>query len=45
MKLMKQFVIEDEIKNKEDVFGALSSFLRGNNFEGKKIFIEDHGGL
>lgn len=31
--------------NKQAVFAALSSFLRANNFEGKRLFIEKEGGL
>lgn len=39
---MGQFFIETEDKNKEAVFGALSSFLRGN-LAGKTLFAENKG--
>lgn len=42
---MKQFFTEKEDLNREACFGALSSFLRANNFNGKKEFIVKHGGL
>jgi len=32
---MQTFAKEDKKANKEAVFGALSSFLRGDNVEGK----------
>lgn len=33
------------MKNKEAVFGSLSSFLRSENFPGKREFIDKMGGL
>ena len=39
---MGQFFIETEDKNKEAVFGALSSFLRGN-IAGKTLFVQNKG--
>lgn len=42
---MQQFVKEEDMKNKEAVMGALSSFLRGDNFNSKQEFIKDLGGL
>ena len=42
---MKQFFTEEKAGNKEACFGALSSFLRANNYSGKKEFILGHGGL
>lgn len=37
--------MEKNIRNKEAVFGALSSFIRSENFEGKRRFIQEFGGL
>jgi len=42
---MNQFIQEDDMKNKEAVFGSLSSFLRSENFPGKREFINKFGGL
>lgn len=42
---MKQFVKETEMANKEALFGSLSSFLRSENFAGKREFISKMGGL
>jgi len=39
------FVKETDMKNKEAIFGALSSFLRSENFVGKREFISRMGGL
>lgn len=36
---MQQFVREEDLKGKEAVMGALSSFLRGDNFNSKREFI------
>jgi len=33
------------MRNKEAVFGALSSFIKSENFHGKRQFIEDYNGL
>lgn len=30
---------------KEAVFNSLSSYLKGDNFEGKRLFIKDYDGL
>lgn len=42
---MNQFVKETEMANREAVFGSLSSFLRSENFAGKREFISKKGGL
>jgi len=42
---MGTFVHESNMKNKEAIFGALSSFLRSENFVGKREFISKMGGL
>jgi hypothetical protein len=42
---MNQFVKETEMSNKEAIFGSLSSFLRSENFAGKREFISKMGGL
>jgi hypothetical protein len=42
---MLQFVKEENLKNKEGVLGALSSFLRADNFHSKREFINKRGGL
>jgi len=42
---MGTFVRETDMKNKEAIFGALSSFLRSENFIGKREFISKMGGL
>jgi len=42
---MTKFVEEKGDKNKEAVFGALSSFLRAENFNSKREFINKMGGL
>lgn len=45
LNLMTQYEREKNPPNKEAVFGALSSFLRGNNFKAKKEFLRDFAGL
>ena len=40
MNLMQQYVRETELGNREAVAGALSSYLKGENFQGKREFIE-----
>lgn len=45
LNLMTKFVEENEDMNKEAVFGALSSFLRAENFNSKREFINKMGGL
>lgn len=42
---MGQFCKEKDMKNKEAVFSSLSSFLRAENFVGKREFIGKMGGL
>jgi len=42
---MMKFVDEKDQKNKEAVLGALSSFLRAENFNSKREFIGKMGGL
>ena len=36
---------ETNVKNREAVIGALSSFLRGINTEGKREFLSEYAGL
>jgi len=45
LNLTKQFDVETTIQNKEAVFGALSSFIRAENFDGKRRFISEFDGL
>jgi len=45
LNLMQTFVKEEDMKNKEATFGSLSSFLRTQNFTGKREFISKMGGL
>lgn len=42
---MSKFCVEDKIENREAAMGALSSFLRTENFNSKRIFIGKMGGL
>ena len=42
---MHQYIRESEVGNKEAVASALSQYLKGENFEGKREFIVDHSGL
>jgi len=42
---MVKFVDESEQRNKEAVLGALSSFLRAENFNSKREFIGKMDGL
>lgn len=42
---MTKFVEEQDQKNKEAVIGALSSFLRAENFNSKREFVGKMGGL
>jgi hypothetical protein len=42
---MTKFVEEQDAKNKEAVFGALSSFLRAENFNSKREFVKKMAGL
>lgn len=42
---MRKFIEEQNVTNKEAVFGALSSFLRAENYNGKKEFIKNKNGL
>lgn len=42
---MTKFVEENDLKNKEAVLGALSSFLRAENFNSKREFVGKMGGL
>lgn len=43
--MMQQYVLETNIKNREGVISALSSFLRGINTEGKRDFLTQYSGL
>jgi hypothetical protein len=45
LNLMNKFVEENNLKNKEAVLGALSSFLRAENFNSKREFVGKMGGL
>ena len=45
LNLTHQYVRETNIKNREAVIGALSSFLRGINTDGKRTFLSEYGGL
>ena len=45
LNLSHQYVRETNIKNREAVIGALSSFLRGINTDGKRTFLSEYGGL
>lgn len=42
---MTKFVQEKDAKTQEAIFGALSSFLRAENFNSKREFINKMGGL
>jgi hypothetical protein len=42
---MTKFFEETNDKNQEAIFGALSSFLRAENYSGKRLFINEKGGL
>lgn len=43
--MVTQFDIEQNLANKEAALGALSSFIRSENFEGKKLFVAGFNGL
>lgn len=43
--LTRQFVAEDNVKNKEAVLSALSNYIKGNNFVAKRKFIGEYAGL
>lgn len=45
LNFMQQYVRENENSNKEAVAGALSQYLKGENFEGKIEFIKEVSGL
>jgi hypothetical protein len=45
LNLMTKFVKEEKMENKEATLGALSSFLRAENFNSKREFISKMGGL
>ena len=45
LKFMPLFVEEKSHKNKEAVLGALSSFLRAENFNSKREFVGVMGGI
>ena len=42
---MTKFVKEEKMENKEATLGALSSFLRAENFNSKREFISKMSGL
>jgi hypothetical protein len=37
--LLHQIKRETDVRNKEAVFGAVSSYIRGNNLQGKREFL------
>lgn len=43
--LLRLVMEEKESENKEAAFGALASYLRSNNYKGKKLFVTEHGGI
>ena len=45
LNLTHQYVRESNVKNREAVIGALSSFLRGINTDGKREFIKEFEGI
>lgn len=45
LSLMQQFVKEEDMRNKEAIMGCISSFIRSENFDGKREFIGKMGGL
>jgi len=45
MQLMKLIPNEEDPLMKESLMGALSSFLRSQNYEAKLDFLENHSGL
>lgn len=45
MNLTEQFCNETNVKNKEAIFSALSSFIRADNFSAKLRFIKEFDGL
>ena len=45
LNLTQKFDSEQEPALKEAVFGSLSSFLKAENFESKRLFIRDYDGL
>lgn len=45
LNLVEKFSVETNLRNKEAIFGALSSFIRAENFEGKRRFVQEFGGL
>jgi hypothetical protein len=42
---MHSYVKEENSRNKEQALGALSSFLRGEYFDGKRDFLKKNGGM
>lgn len=42
---MSQFSREETIQLKDAIFGSLASWIKADNFEGKRRFIEDQQGL
>jgi len=45
LNLINQFELEKTNRNKEAAFGALSSFIRAENFDGKRSFVIQFNGL
>jgi hypothetical protein len=45
LNLMHQYVRESNIKNREAVIGALASYLKGINTDGKREFISEFSGI
>jgi hypothetical protein len=45
MNLLHQYVKETNVKNREGIISALSSYLRGINTDGKREFLSEYSGL
>ena len=45
LNLAQQYTQESNIKNREAVISALSSYLRGINTDGKRQFITEYDGI
>ena len=43
--LVSKFMQEDNIQVKDAIFGSLASWIKADNFEGKRRFINDQQGL
>jgi hypothetical protein len=45
MNLLHQYVRETNVKNREGIISAVSSYLRGINTDGKREFLAEYSGL